>query len=231
LASRFPLRCLAILFDLDGTLLDTLEDIGNSMNRTLSRLGFPIHPIATYKQFVGEGMTMLARRALPNEVSADAAVVAGCVAFMREEYTSHCMDATDVYPGIRELLAELRRLEMIITVLSNKPDGMAQALLKKYFPRTAFDAAFGANESFPSKPDPEGALTIARNLNIPPECFLFLGDSKTDMETANAAGMYPVGALWGFRDASELLKSGAKTLISQPRELLDVLHESVKSSL
>ena len=209
----------AVLFDLDGTLLNTLEDIGNSMNRVLSGLGFPVHTLSAYKQFVGEGAAELVRRSLPEPMRNDA-LVNRCIASLREEYAVHCMDATDTYPGIRDLLADLRRLNIAVAVLSNKPDDMVHLLLKKFFPSISFNAEVGMSESLPRKPDPAGALSIARLINIPPKCFIFLGDSKTDMETAKAAGMYPVGALWGFREAKELLDYGAKALIERPADLL-----------
>jgi phosphoglycolate phosphatase len=209
----------AILFDMDGTLLNTLEDIGNSMNRVLSGLGFPVHTLSAYKQFVGEGVAELVRRSLPDPMRNEA-LMNRCITSLREEYSAHCMDATDTYPGIRDLLADLQQLNIAIAVLSNKPDDMVQVLLKKYFPSISFNAAVGMNKSLPRKPDPAGALSIARFINIPPEYFIFLGDSKTDMETAKAAGMYPVGALWGFREAKELLDYGAKALIERPAELL-----------
>jgi phosphoglycolate phosphatase len=221
--SGLPNYYRAVLFDLDGTLLDTLDDIGNSMNRVLTRLGLPVHAILSYKQFVGEGMTVLARKALPSMESSDAAAVSKCVALMREEYTSHSMDETKPYPGIPEMLTELGRLQISVAVLSNKPDDMVKTLLNHYFPGTHFNAAFGAQPSFPSKPDPASSLAIAERLKILPERFVFLGDSKIDMLTATAAKMYPVGALWGFRDEAELRTHGAKKLINHPQELLDVV--------
>jgi phosphoglycolate phosphatase len=214
----------AVLFDLDGTLLDTLEDLGRSTNTVLAREGFPLHTLPAYKQFVGEGITMLVRRAVPKEKSGDEALVGRLVAALRKEYTAHCMDATHAYGGTSELLAKLGERGIAIAVLSNKPEDMVQKLLKHYFFTVSFDAVAGAGEAFPRKPDPAGALDIARRLRIVPEDFVFLGDSKTDMETATAAGMYPVGALWGFRDADELLAYGAKALIKHPSELIALLN-------
>jgi phosphoglycolate phosphatase len=212
----------AVLFDMDGTLLDTLADIGNSMNTVLARMGFPVHELSAYKRFVGEGMALLVQRALPKQKGGDEPLVSRCTSLMREEYAAHCMDATKAYPGVQELLADLKLKNVAIAVLSNKPDDMVQVLLNKYFPSISFDAALGAGEKYPRKPDPAGALAIARRLNFPPACFILLGDSKTDMETARAAGMHPVGALWGFRDERELLEYGAKALIKKPGELLTV---------
>jgi phosphoglycolate phosphatase len=219
----FPNTIRAVLFDLDGTLLDTLEDLGNSTNSVLARQGFPVHALPAYKQFVGEGITVLVRKALPAEKSEDEGLVSRCVAELSAEYTAHCMDATDAYPGIQDLLATLQLRHVAMAVLSNKPDAMVQMLLKKYFPSISFTLAAGANEFFPRKPDPTAAIAFARKIDIPPEQWAFLGDSKIDMQTAKAADMFPVGALWGFRDAAELLANGAKKLIKQPGELLEIV--------
>ena len=218
----------AIIFDLDGTLLDTLADIGNAMNRVLGRQGFPVHALSTYKQLVGEGMALLVRRALPEPMSEDQVLVNRLSASMREEYSMHSMDATRAYPGIRDLLTDFRQLNIAIAVLSNKPDDMVHTLVEHYFPNISLNAVSGASELFPRKPDPAGALAIAQRLGVPPEYCIFLGDSKTDMETAVAAGMYPVGALWGFREAGELLVYGAKALIKRPEELLAMVKANDK---
>jgi phosphoglycolate phosphatase len=217
-------RARAVLFDLDGTLLDTLEDLGRSTNTVLAREKLPLHTLPSYKQFVGEGITMLVRRSVPKEASGDEALVGRLVSALKKEYAAHCTDATHVYGGVSELLAKLSEKGIATAVLSNKPDDMVQRLLKHYLFSVSFDAVMGAGDSFPRKPDPSGALDIAQRLRILPEDFIFLGDSKTDMETATAAGMYPVGALWGFRGADELLAYGAKALIKHPSELIALLN-------
>ncbi|HEX7511438.1 MAG TPA: HAD family hydrolase [Chitinivibrionales bacterium] len=211
-----------ILFDLDGTLLNTLEDLGGAMNAVLARRGLPAHPISDYRYFVGEGIAVLVRRALPASHHDDATVSA-CVNSMSEEYAAHCMDKTTPYPGIAELLSKLAAKGVKMAVLSNKPDKMTKFLVGAYFPTVAFDCISGAREGIPRKPHPAGAFDTARVLAIEPEEFLYLGDSKTDMETANAAGMFPVGALWGFRDEGELKNAGARIIIKAPLELLKVL--------
>jgi phosphoglycolate phosphatase len=209
------------LFDLDGTLLNTLEDLGRSMNSVLNRMGLPVHAIPEYRYFVGEGITMLAQRALPASRRDDATVIA-CVAAMSEEYGAHCSVATMPYPGVTELLECITALKIKTAVLSNKPDEMTKSLVKRYFPSISFTSVFGAREDVPRKPHPAGALETAGLLALEPAAMIYLGDSKTDMETATAAGMHPVGALWGFRDETELRQSGAKLVISHPRELLDL---------
>ncbi len=221
-----PPAAEAVICDLDGTLLDTLEDLAHSMNRVLAGMGFPAHAAADYKGFVGEGVSVLVRKSLPVSKQGDDVCISRGAAAMREEYQAHCMDATRPYPGIPELLKGLHESGVAIAVLSNKPHAMVEMLLKKYFPSVLFAAASGAREGLPLKPDPAGALAIAGALMIPPQRCLFLGDSKTDMETAVAAGMFPIGALWGFRDAAELREHGAKALIERPEELLELIRSN-----
>ena len=191
------------------------------MNRALARLGFPQHPITSYKTFVGEGISVLAERALPPE-KRDEASVKACVNAMGEEYAVHCKDQAKPYDGIAQLLECLTKRNFNLAVLSNKPHAMTMLLVRHYFPQTNFHSVNGARDGVPKKPHPIGALTIARQLEIPPEHFLYLGDSGVDMDTATSAGMFPVGALWGFREKQELLLHGAKALIKHPLELLDI---------
>jgi phosphoglycolate phosphatase len=209
----------AVLFDLDGTLLNTLEDLGSSMNTVLKRGGFPTHALSAYRYFVGEGIALLAQRSLPATHRNDT-TVAACVAAMSEEYAAHCTEATKPYPGILDMLETLAALKIRIAVLSNKPHHMTKLLVKHYFPSVSFDIVNGARPSVARKPDPAGALEIAGRFNMEPANMVYLGDSKTDMETATAAGMFPVGALWGFRDELELRQYGAKKVIAEPMELL-----------
>lgn len=212
----------AVIFDLDGTLLDTLEDLADSMNSVLGRHGFPVHDVQAYKYFVGEGMELLVRRALPQD-RCDQAMVARCHAEMREEYGRRWADKTRPYEGIPELLDGVRARGVSMAVLSNKPDDFTRLTVSRLLPGWRFERVLGLRPSSPRKPDPWGALLITREIGIPPEEFLYLGDTGTDMETARAAGMLPVGALWGFRTAGELLSNGAAKLISHPLELLELL--------
>jgi len=212
----------AVLFDLDGTLLNTVEDLGDSMNRVLSRAGFPIHDIETYKYFVGWGIEKLVYLALP-ENQRDDATIAKYVANMRAEYSKHWADKTRPYDGIPELLDALTARGIKMAVLSNKPDDSTRKSTAKLLPNWRFEIVIGAREGVPKKPNPKAAFEIVKIIKIPPENFLYLGDTDIDMETATKAGMYPVGALWGFREADELKKGGAKRLISHPMELLELL--------
>jgi phosphoglycolate phosphatase len=212
----------AAIFDLDGTLLDTLTDLGTSMNRVLKRMDFPEHPITAYKTFVGEGISVLARRALPQGKN-DESLIGATVEAMSIEYTNRCMDATKPYPDIVPLLEALAKQEIKLAILSNKPHAMTKLLAAHYFPQTPFNCVIGARDGVPKKPHPLGALEIARHIEIDPDDFLFVGDSGIDMDTATFAGMFPVGALWGFREKHELLTHGARKVIEHPLELLSVI--------
>lgn len=213
----------ALVFDLDGTLLDTLEDLADSMNGTLGHFGFPPHPVDAYRYFVGDGMENLVRRAVPASVKEDAEVISRCLNLMRDTYRRNWKVKSRPYPGIPEMLDALRDRRAKLTVLSNKPHEFTRKVVEEMLSNWRFDIVFGERPSIPRKPDPASALEIAERLGLPPDKFLYLGDTATDMITANAAGMYPVGALWGFRTAEELLGSGAKKLIQRPAELLELL--------
>lgn len=212
----------AVLFDLDGTLLDTLADLGNAMNRVLAARSLPIHPLEAYRYFVGEGARLLATRTLPENLR-DEATIDACLAAFRADYDQNWQVETKPYPGVTNMLDALTARGLKLAVLSNKPHEFTQRCIGEFLPRWAFDPVLGLRETVPRKPDPAGAFEIAASLNIPPANFLYLGDTAIDMQTARAAGMFPVGALWGFRTAEELMESGAQVLIEEPMELVKLL--------
>ncbi|MEO0185183.1 MAG: HAD family hydrolase [candidate division WOR-3 bacterium] len=212
----------AVLFDLDGTLLDTIKDIAESMNAVLTKLKFRTFPVNDYRYFVGEGMEILCRRVIPRD-SHSKEIIGKCVEMMKSEYQKNWLNNTKPYPGIPELLFELSKRNIKMAVLSNKPDAFTKIFVQKLLPDIRFSIVLGETKDLPKKPAPDGALQIAQILQIPPEDFLYLGDSNIDMKTAVSAGMYPVGALWGFRTADELLSAGAKRLIKKPEELLKII--------
>ncbi len=212
----------AVLFDLDGTLLDTLADVADATNAALAQLGYPGHAVEAFKYFIGDGMEQLARRALgPGPHDAD--LVARCVERIRQEYARSWYRKTRPYPGVPELLDELAARQVPMAVLSNKPQEFTQLCVERLLGRWRFNAVVGAGGQFPPKPDPAAARHIAQTLALPSEKIVYLGDTNTDMQTAVAAGMFPVGALWGFRSAEELRASGAQALVAQPLELLAFL--------
>ena len=209
----------AVLFDLDGTLLDTLEDLADSMNAALSSLGLPPHPMADYRIFVGDGVEQLGRRVLPKD-RPDEQLARRVVAAMLQEYGRRWDRKTRPYEGIPQLLDALSKRGIALAILSNKPEDFVQMLVSKFLPAGAFAAVRGQRAGSSRKPDPAQALDISQALGAAPAEFVFLGDTNTDMRTAASAGMHPVGALWGFRSARELSESGARDLISRPEELL-----------
>jgi len=213
----------AVIFDLDGTLLDTIQDIADAVNKTLASLGFPEHEVKAYKYFVGDGEDKLAFRALP-EGRRDQATVSAVLAGFRKICARHWGDKTSRFPGIPELLDSVTRMGLKMAVLSNKSQPFTKDTVTAFLAAWRFEVVLGAQPSVPAKPDPAGALNIASLIGLAPTDFLYLGDSGVDMKTAVAAGMYPVGALWGYRTADELLTAGAKALIEAPAGLLGLLH-------
>lgn len=212
----------AVLFDLDGTLLDTIDDLADSMNAVLARHSYPTHSVELYKTFVGDGVEVLALRALPKD-ECNEQTVREVVMEMRDEYEKRWNSKTKPYPGVSELLDGLERKEIRITILSNKADDYTKKIVEDSFSGRKFNVVRGAKPGTPKKPDPTSALQIAKDIEIDPKDFLYLGDTNTDMTTALRAGMYPVGALWGFRTSEELIISGAKKLIAKPQDLLNLL--------
>lgn len=212
----------AILFDMDGTLLNTIDDLSDSMDLMLGELGAPLHDTAAYKTFIGDGIEKLVQRALPAG-RRDAETITRCVARVRHFYSQRWHDKTRPYDGIPELLDALVRRGVKLAILSNKPDGPTRQLAEHLLGRWPFDPVHGARPDVPVKPDPTAALQMADALQVPPARCLFVGDTGTDISTARAAGMTGVGVTWGFRPAAELQRAGAHHLIDRPALLLDLL--------
>ena len=219
------MRYKAILFDLDGTLLDTLEDLATAANRALGTLGLPAHPTDAYRVFVGDGLRTLAERILPGEQRSAAQVDALVAAFERE-YSRTWNERTEPYAGVPEMLDRLTGDGYRMSVLSNKPDAFTRLCVEQLLPHWTFAPLYGQRPGVPKKPDPAAALAIAVELGLDPAEVLYLGDTATDMHTARAAGMAAVGVLWGFRTADELRAAGARHLITHPGELAPLLHPS-----
>lgn len=214
----------AVIFDLDGTLLDSLEDLADSMNQVLARQSFPVHAVEKYRYFVGDGIAELVRRVLP-EAERDAALVAQNIQWMSAEYELRWNQKTRPYPGIAELLDALTGAGLNLAVLSNKPDAFTKIMVPALLPGWNFAPILGARPGVPVKPDPQAALEIAAQLALSPAEIMYLGDTATDMLTANAAGMLAVGVAWGFRTVEELQRSGAQQIIHQPAELLQLFRK------
>lgn len=209
----------AVLFDLDGTLTDTLTDIANAMNRALAMHGLPQWPVEAYKYLVGNGAKTLSERCVRDRMELAPSVRREYQAY----YQDHALIATKPYDGIPELLEALAQRGMKLTVLSNKPDADTKNVVAHFFPDVPWTLVRGQVEGVPVKPDPTGAFRLAREIGVTPEKILYLGDTSVDMCCAAAAGMHPVGVLWGFRTEKELRDSGAAFVAASPADVLRYL--------
>lgn len=220
--SKSKMPFAAVLFDLDGTLLDTLDDIADAANAVLASQGMPTYPAAAYKLFVGEGVKRLLEKALPADHRSPEAI-ARCAGLFNEEYSRRWSAKTRPYDGILPLLSSLREKQWPLAVLSNKPQAFTEQCVEHYFPAGTFTCVLGQREGVPPKPDAAGAIDIAHRLSLPPQKIAYLGDSSIDMQTAVAAGMFPIGALWGFRSREELLAHKAEAVIGRSEELIGII--------
>jgi len=211
-----------IIFDLDGTLLDTIEDIADSMNQVLSENNLPTHDTEAYRLFVGSGIKNLVRKALP-ESHRDEATVQAYFQTMYDLYKENCVNKTRPYEGIIDLLNNLASRDLKLAILSNKADEMTQQTARALLPEDYFSIIAGLTDEALKKPNPQKALQMSKEMGIDPEEMIYVGDTDVDMQTATNAGMYAVGVLWGFRGEKELRANGAQKLISHPSELLGLL--------
>jgi phosphoglycolate phosphatase len=211
-----------IVFDLDGTLLNSLEDLADSANWVLEQHGFPIHPVDAYRYFVGDGVRKLIERILPQEERTEARIEQ-CRQEFVAYYKVHMEDKTSVYEGITELLTELKNRGLKIAVATNKVHVAVAPLMAKYFPNIRFDSMIGQREGIPVKPAPQIMYDILKETGCQPSDTLHIGDTATDMQLAQNAGVTPVGVLWGYRPLEELQEAGAKFIISRPEELLGLV--------
>ena len=211
----------AVIFDLDGTLVDTLEDLADAMNRVLSAERAPAHSHATYKLLIGKGIRNLVGQALPAG-KRSAAAISRCHERMLADYGEHFLVKTRRYDGAAELVSGLRAAGVKPAVFSNKSHHLTRRIVESLFDPADFDLVVGAQPGVPLKPDPTVALTISDCLGVAPGRIVFLGDSGIDMLTASAAGMIAVGAAWGFRAKDELVENGARLVLDHPLELLEL---------
>ena len=205
----------AVIFDLDGTLVDSLADLANSANEMLSGYGFPTHTLDEYRYLVGNGSRKLIQRALPQD-KGDLASEA--LAKYKEIYERRQLEKTRPYEGIEGMLLALKERNIPMGICTNKHQDAAEAIVSNLFPAGIFESVVGDIPGLPRKPDPTKVLKMAKDFNVAPCDVAYLGDTSVDMETAKNAGFLPVGVLWGFRPEDELKKSGAEILLSTPGE-------------
>ena len=211
----------AVIFDLDGTLADTLDDIASAMNRVLQKRRYPVHPHQDYKYMIGRGLENLVTFALP-ETERVSPVMESCLDDLKEDYGRNCLVNTKLYAGIETLLSALYGMHIKTSVFSNKAEHLTQKIMNALLPGYPFEIIIGARQGLPKKPDPAGALLISERTGISPAETIYLGDSDVDMITANSAGMVAVGALWGFRTEAELQSNGARSVLKYPYELINM---------
>lgn len=214
-----------LIFDLDGTLLDTIEDIAVALNRALLDLGLDRHSMEECKAAIGSGIHDLAELLLPPELH-DPASIEDFIARFREHYSRNWHDSTHLFDGIQPLLDKLLEKNLRLAILSNKSQRFT-ALMGEYWfnqnDRQIFDPVWGERSGIPIKPDPAAALVIAKLWDLQPDEIAFIGDSDVDMFTAVNAGMMPIGVAWGFRSVTELLGAGARHILQRPEDLLSLL--------
>lgn len=210
----------AVMFDLDGTLADTLEDLAAAGNHALAAVGRPGYPVPRYRQLVGRGLEQLMIDALGAE---HAGLVPAAKAAFLAYYAEHRYDHTRPYDGIAELLDALTAGRVPMAVLSNKPDAAAVDMVETIFGRWPFVAVRGQRDGCAAKPDPAGALEVCAEVGVSAGRWVYVGDSDVDMLTARAAGFYAVGVAWGFRGRDELVAAGADVVVQTPGEILGVL--------
>lgn len=214
------MRYKAILFDLDGTLVDTLADLTEAMNQSLRQMGLPVHPAEACRQMIGYGNEEFARRALP---AGREDLTGQLRALMLGYYDLHCLEKTRPYDGLDQVLPALKRKGLRMAVISNKNHAQTVKVAEHFFGRGTFDFICGMSDSRRAKPDPDMAFAALAALAVRPEEAILLGDSDIDILTARAAGMDAAGARWGYRPVEVLRNAGAKRILSQPNEILDLV--------
>lgn len=212
-----------VIFDLDGTLLNTLEDLADSVNHIMALHGFPERTVDEIRSFIGNGIPTLIRRSVP--AGTDEATAEICTAEMKEYYKAHARIKTEPYDGIAELLSGLKRRNIRTAVVTNKAEPAAKILCDEIF-GDMFTAVIGDNGVDRLKPAPDNVLRAIKLLDSEKENILYVGDSDVDMVTAENAGLTSVGVLWGFRDRDVLTANGADYVISEPSELIDIIEKS-----
>jgi len=211
----------AIIFDLDGTLLNSLTDIADSVNTVLDKHNLPSHKLDDYKLMIGNGIEKLVEHALPSDVSASD--FDKYLNEIKAVYEANQITKTQPYDGVIDMLKEFNNKGISLNILSNKPIDFTIMVVKHFLGDIKFDNILGAREGIPKKPNPHAVFEIIENIKIDKSDVLYVGDTGTDMKTADAAELSSVGVLWGFRGLDELLENGADFIINEPKELLNIV--------
>lgn len=211
----------AVFFDLDGTLVNSLEDLASCVNYVLKQKGYPTHKTECYKLFAGDGILKMIERAAPSELS-DSPIILELKEMFMQYYAEHYADNTTAYEGLIDLVESLKKKGIKLAVVTNKAQEMAQKVVEKLF-GNSFDYILGLREGIPAKPDPTGIFMAMKELSVEPSECAFVGDTGMDVAGGVNAGAYPIGVLWGFREKDELVKFGAKEFASTAEELLNII--------
>lgn len=214
-----------ILFDLDGTLLNTIDDLTDAGNWVCEQNGWPTHTVEQFKRMVGNGIPKLVERFSPEEARTPEQLAATLTQFTAR-YDAHKEDKTAPYPGIPALLKQLRCEGYQCAVFSNKADDLCGKVIEHYFGRDCFDAVRGSRPNVPTKPDPTGVYELMEQLGADPSSTIFVGDSNVDIQTGHNAALPAIGVLWGFRDEDELTAAGADILVRTPEEILEYVKKT-----
>ena len=212
-----------VLFDLDGTLINSIDDLADSTNYALQQCGLPLHTVDEYKYFVGNSVDPLIRRALPEEEKENQELFDRVKKIYLSYYAAHSKDKTRPYPGISDLLSRCNKAGVLVAVVSNKPDDITADVVRYYFPQIHFAATMGPKEGIPKKPDPAGVREVLRITGIALEDALYVGDTWVDMQTAQNSGVQSCGVLWGFRTRQELVENHADFIAANAAELAEII--------
>lgn len=219
-----------VVFDLDGTLVDSVYDLADSVNFILSKNGYPINDTDKYYKFVGDGTLKLVERAL-NGKSSDECEISRLHNEFLEYYSKHCLDKTRAYDGVYELLKNLNKMNVMISVASNKTDVFTKEIVSKLFEEIAFSDVSGKKEGVPKKPDPQIVFDIMNYSNVKPFETLYVGDSDVDVQTGHNAGLLVCGCEWGFRGREELLNAGSDFIVKYPKEIIAIINNLNKGEI
>lgn len=216
----------AVVFDLDGTLLDTVADIAAAMNRALSACGLPTHEREVVESFLGGGIRDAVTQASPK--GTDEETIQRVLELYRDDYIAHCTEKTTLYDGVREMVEHFVQQGLPMVVLSNKTEATAQKIVRHFFTKGEFAAVFGRVPERPLKPDPGAAKPVMETLKLLPEEIAYVGDSNTDILFAKALGMLPVATPWGYRSREELVEAGAELVAEKPMDIPVLLEPYLK---
>ncbi len=221
----------AIVFDLDGTLLDTAPDIAAALNRALSACGLPTHEQKTVESFLGGGIRDAVMKAAAQGTGPE--IIERVLELYRDDYLAHCTEKTALYDGVREMVEGFAARGFPMAVLSNKTEDTARKIMAHFFPNGEFKAVFGRVSARPLKPHPDAAKPVLDVLGLAPQEIAYAGDSNTDILFAKAVGMLPIATPWGYRSREELIEAGAQHIAEHPRELLTLIlmEESRKNTI